>query len=58
MDQVAESIRDHLRRLNSEFAHYVPPERQLPEVVLRPQGDPEWVPVGVMHRYTRPHHAP
>ena len=40
-------------RLNSEFAHYVPAERQLPEVELRPAGDPEYFPVGVKHRYTR-----
>ena len=45
---------DQLRRLNSEFAHYVPAERQLPEVVLRPTGDPGYFPAGVKHRYTRP----
>ncbi|WP_326568211.1 phenylacetate--CoA ligase family protein [Amycolatopsis rhabdoformis] len=50
---LATSIRDQLLRLNSEFAHYVPAERQLPEVVLRPAGDPEYFPVGVKHRYTR-----
>jgi phenylacetate-CoA ligase len=50
---VASSIRAQLLRLNSEFAHYVPAERQLPEVVLRPAGDPEYFPVGVKHRYTR-----
>lgn len=50
---IATSIRDQLLRLNSEFAHYVPAERQLPEVVLRPAGDPEYFPVGVKHRYTR-----
>ncbi|MBO0771483.1 MAG: phenylacetate--CoA ligase family protein [Actinobacteria bacterium] len=49
----AASIRAQLQRLNSEFAHYVPPERQLPEVVLRPAGDPEYFPPGVKHRYTR-----
>ncbi|WP_238412649.1 phenylacetate--CoA ligase family protein [Saccharothrix deserti] len=53
-DLVAASIRDQLVRLNSEFAHYVPAERQLPRVVLRPTGDPEYFPVGVKHRYTRP----
>ncbi len=52
-DVLARSIRDQLIRLNSEYAHYVPPERQLPEVVLRPAGDPEYFPVGVKHRYTR-----
>ncbi|AXB44643.1 phenylacetate--CoA ligase family protein [Amycolatopsis albispora] len=50
---VAESIRAQLVRLNSEFAHYVPEDRQLPEVDLRPSGDPEYFPVGVKHRYTR-----
>jgi phenylacetate-CoA ligase len=50
----AESIRAELRRLNSEFAHYVPAERQTPDVELRPADDPEFFPVGVKHRYTRP----
>ncbi|MFS8097162.1 phenylacetate--CoA ligase family protein [Lentzea alba] len=52
--RIAESIRTQLLHLNSEFAHYVPAERQLPEVVVRPAGDPEYFPVGVKHRYTRP----
>lgn len=51
---IAESVRAQLVRLNSEFAHYVPVERQLPEVALRPAGDPEYFPAGVKHRYTRP----
>ncbi|KPV50301.1 phenylacetate--CoA ligase, partial [Kouleothrix aurantiaca] len=50
---IAESIVAQLRRLNSEFAHYVPPERQLPRVALRPIGDPDYFPLGVKHRYTR-----
>jgi phenylacetate-coenzyme A ligase PaaK-like adenylate-forming protein len=50
---IAESIRVELLRLNSEFAHYVPAERQLPDVDVRPHGDPEYFPVGVKHRYTR-----
>jgi phenylacetate-CoA ligase len=52
-ESAAESIRTHLRRLNSEFAHYVPDERQTPQIVLRPAGDPEYFPRGVKHRYTR-----
>jgi phenylacetate-CoA ligase len=52
-DVIARSIHAQLLRLNSEFAHYVPAERQLPEVVLRPAGDPDYFPVGVKHRYTR-----
>jgi phenylacetate-CoA ligase len=50
---IAESILAQLRRLNSEFANYVPPEYQLPRVTLAPAGDPEWFPIGVKHRYTR-----
>jgi phenylacetate-CoA ligase len=50
---LAESVRTQLQRLNSEFAHYVPPGDQLPAVTLRPAGDPEYFPVGVKHRYTR-----
>jgi len=42
-----------IRRLNSEFRHYTPPERQLPVVSLRPFGDAEYFPAGVKHRYTR-----
>lgn len=51
--QVAESIKSALLRLNSEYANYVPPGRQLPEVDLRPTGDPGHFPVGVKHRYVR-----
>ena len=51
--ELARSIRGHLLRLNSEFAHYVPAERQLPDVVLRPFQDLEHFPPGVKHRYTR-----
>jgi phenylacetate-CoA ligase len=50
---VARSVLQELLRLNSEFAHYVPPDRQLPEVTLRPAGDPDYFPAGVKHRYTR-----
>jgi phenylacetate-CoA ligase len=53
-DLLADSIHGHLVRLNSEFANYVPAERQRPEVVLLPFGDPGYFPVGVKHRYTRP----
>jgi phenylacetate-CoA ligase len=49
----ARSIHAQLCRLNSEFAHYVPGERQAPSVRLLPAGDPEYFPPGVKHRYTR-----
>jgi phenylacetate-CoA ligase len=50
---IAETIRAHLCRLNSEFAHYVPADRQLPRITLLPTGDPDYFPRGVKHRYTR-----
>jgi phenylacetate-CoA ligase len=50
---IAQSIADQLRRLNSEFAHYTPPEHQLPQVSLHQAGDPEYFPSGVKHRYSR-----
>ncbi|MBB5131260.1 phenylacetate-CoA ligase [Thermocatellispora tengchongensis] len=53
-ESLAHSILTHLTRLNSEYAHYVPAGRRLPEVHLRPTADPEYFPPGVKHRYTRP----
>ncbi|MGH3989149.1 MAG: phenylacetate--CoA ligase family protein [Pseudonocardiaceae bacterium] len=50
---IAQSIAGQLRRLNSEFAHYTPPEHQLPRVSLHPASDPEYFPPGVKHRYSR-----
>jgi len=50
---IAESIRAQLIRLNSEFANYTPPERQLPRVTLHAFASPEYFPAGVKHRYTR-----
>ncbi|MGH3927802.1 MAG: phenylacetate--CoA ligase family protein, partial [Pseudonocardiaceae bacterium] len=50
---IAQSIAAALRRLNSEFAHYTPPEHQLPHVTLHPPGDPDYFPPGVKHRYSR-----
>lgn len=50
---IARSIREQLLRLNSEFAHYTPSERQLPEISLHAFADPEYFPTGVKHRYTR-----
>lgn len=52
-EQLAEAIKTQLLRLNSEFAHYTPRERQLPEVSLREFADPEYFPAGVKHRYSR-----
>jgi phenylacetate-CoA ligase len=47
------AILGQLRRLNSEFAHYVPAGYQQPRVTLRPAGDPDYFPRGVKHRYSR-----
>jgi phenylacetate-CoA ligase len=52
-EAITSSILTQLKRLNSEFANYVPPEYQMPQVALAPTGDPEYFPVGVKHRYTR-----
>ncbi|MFG1944308.1 phenylacetate--CoA ligase family protein [Nonomuraea sp. NPDC048826] len=50
---VGVSILAQLRRLNSEFAHYVPEARQTPVIHLRETGDPDYFPPGAKHRYTR-----
>jgi phenylacetate-CoA ligase len=52
-EAVALAILAQLRRLNSEFANYVPAEFQKPIVTLYPTGHPEYFPVGVKHRYSR-----
>lgn len=52
-ETVAVAVLAQLRRLNSEFANYVPAEYQPPQVTLKPAGDPDWFPAGVKHRYTR-----
>jgi phenylacetate-CoA ligase len=51
---IANCITHHLKRLNSEFANYVPAPYQIPQITLKTTGDPECFPVGVKHRYTRP----
>lgn len=50
---IANAIRSQLLRLNSEFAHYVPSERQLPRISLYPFADAAYFPLGVKHRYSR-----
>jgi phenylacetate-CoA ligase len=51
---VAASVLAQLLRYNSEFANYVPHSRQRPRLTLLPAGHPEYFPVGVKHRYSRP----
>jgi phenylacetate-CoA ligase len=48
-----DAILEVLLRLNSEFASYVPRERQRPHVTLYPTGHAEYFPAGVKHRYAR-----
>lgn len=50
---VRRSILAALLRLNSEFANYVPAEYRQTRLLLKPQGDAEYFPLGVKHRYTR-----
>jgi phenylacetate-CoA ligase len=50
---IANSIHQQLLRLNSEFAHYTPAERQIPKISLHAFADPAYFPIGVKHRYTR-----
>ncbi len=50
---IAESIKQQLLRLNSEFAHYTPAKWQTPAVHCRTHADPQYFPLGVKHRYTK-----
>ncbi len=50
---LSRAVTEHLTRVNSEFANYVPEERQEVAIRLMPAGDPGYFPVGVKHRYTR-----
>lgn len=50
---ISSLILTQLLRLNSEYANYVPKERQLPQITLLSFGEPEYFPAGVKHRYTR-----
>ena len=52
-DALETGILAELRRLDSEFAHYVPADKQRPQVTLHAKGDPAYFPAGVKHRYTR-----
>lgn len=52
-DRAADAVLAVLRRLNSEFANYVPGDLQRPVVTLYPQGHPGYFPMGVKHRYSR-----
>jgi phenylacetate-CoA ligase len=52
-EAVAGAILAQLRRLNSEFANYVPAAFQNPLVTLYPAGNSDYFPVGVKHRYSR-----
>jgi phenylacetate-CoA ligase len=50
---VEDSVLAQLSHFNSEFANYVPPDRQRPQVSLWPAGHPEHFPAGVKHRYSK-----
>ena len=50
---IIESVVKELKRLNSEFANYVPAEMQAPLVELLDYGDPYQFPIGVKHVYIK-----
>lgn len=52
-DTIAVAIQQQICRLNSEFANYVPANRQMPIVTLHETGEASYFPIGVKHRYTR-----
>ncbi|HEY4162190.1 MAG TPA: hypothetical protein VGM59_03950 [Dongiaceae bacterium] len=52
-ETISVAILSQLRRLNSEFANYVPAEFQQPVVTLYPVGHADYFPIGVKHRYSR-----
>lgn len=51
--EATSSILTQLKRLNSEFTHYVPTDHQTPNIELLPFENPDYFPPGVKHRYTR-----
>lgn len=50
-DQVAQCVLQELLRLNSEYAYYVPSDRQLPKIYLHTFQAQEYFPIGVKHKY-------
>ena len=48
-----ERVVQQLRRVNSEFANYVPTASQHPTVTLHAHADPTNFPAGVKHKWTR-----
>eukprot|EP01103_Thecamoeba_quadrilineata_P005842 TRINITY_DN15593_c0_g1_i1.p1 TRINITY_DN15593_c0_g1~~TRINITY_DN15593_c0_g1_i1.p1 ORF type:complete len:502 (-),score=71.47 TRINITY_DN15593_c0_g1_i1:8-1513(-) len=51
-EQIGKNILTTLKRLNSEYDHYVPEERQFPLVELREFSDQNHFRAGVKHQYT------
>ncbi|KAJ3061859.1 hypothetical protein HDU99_005417 [Rhizoclosmatium hyalinum] len=51
--KIAASVTKELKRLNSEFANYVPEEKHAPIVHLYNAGDATYFPVGVKHSYIK-----
>ena len=50
---LASHICKEICRLNNEYKNYLPQEKQLPYVLLKPFGDAEYFPAGVKHNYVR-----
>ena len=53
-ERLATAIAETLATLNSEFSNYVPSRRQTPRVSLYEYGHPDYFPLGIKHRYSRP----
>ena len=49
---ISDCVTRELLRLNSEYRHYVPAEKQAVHVRIHEFGDVKWFPVGVKHKYT------
>ena len=49
--RIAVLIRDQIKRLNSEYNHYVPEEKQLPEIIFHQYGNDIYFKQGVKHKY-------
>ncbi|KAI8892973.1 hypothetical protein BC833DRAFT_609980 [Globomyces pollinis-pini] len=48
---IGECVVEALKRLNSEFCHYIPEDKQIPLIELYTFGDSVYFPIGVKHKY-------
>ncbi|KAI9031257.1 putative phenylacetate-CoA ligase [Hyaloraphidium curvatum] len=48
---IARLVRAELEATNSEYGHYVPADKRLPKVTVKPYGEPEHFKIGVKHKW-------